>query len=83
MATIGNPPQPEILPPSQSSNTAATTIAMNDHAFSNKKQMNYEMFPGRNLFFCRGRLMTSREYWAFLIALVILLVPSALFFAFT
>ncbi|KAH8556461.1 DHHC palmitoyltransferase-domain-containing protein [Umbelopsis sp. PMI_123] len=56
---------------------------MNDHAFSNKKQMNYEMFPGRNLFFCRGRLMTSREYWAFLIALVILLVPSALFFAFT
>ncbi|KAI8581860.1 hypothetical protein K450DRAFT_229601 [Umbelopsis ramanniana AG] len=83
MSTIGNQLQPEILPTSRSSNTATTTIAINDHAAANNKQRNYQVFPGQNRFFCQGRLMTSREYWAFLTALVILLVPSALFFAFT
>lgn len=44
---------------------------------------NYQMFPGRNKFFCGGRLMTSREYWAFLLALVLLIGPSVLFGIFT
>lgn len=82
MTSIGGQQQPGILPTSRSSNLA-TTAYTNDHNTKGKQQRNYQLFPGRNRFFCRGRLMTSREYWAFLIALVILLIPSALFFAFT
>ncbi|KAJ2956191.1 hypothetical protein NQZ79_g7917 [Umbelopsis isabellina] len=59
------------------------TSGQNGQEFTAKQQRNYQVFPGRNLFFCWGRLMTSRAYWAFLIALMILFVPSALFFAFT
>jgi palmitoyltransferase ZDHHC9/14/18 len=55
----------------------------NGHEPVAKQQQNYQVFPGRNHFFCRGRLMTSRAYWAFLVALLFLSVPSALFLAFT
>lgn len=44
---------------------------------------NYQVFPGRNKFFCGGRLMTSREYWAFILALVFVIAPSVLFGIFT
>ncbi|KAI8141573.1 DHHC palmitoyltransferase-domain-containing protein [Fennellomyces sp. T-0311] len=44
---------------------------------------NYKLFPGRNKFFCGGRFMTSREYWAFILALVLLIAPSVLFGIFT
>ncbi|KAI9313561.1 DHHC palmitoyltransferase-domain-containing protein, partial [Dichotomocladium elegans] len=44
---------------------------------------NYQVFPGRNKFFCGGRFMTSREYWAFLLALILLITPSVLFGIFT
>ncbi|KAI7868939.1 DHHC palmitoyltransferase-domain-containing protein [Spinellus fusiger] len=48
-----------------------------------KTTRNYQVFPGRNKFFCDGRLMTSREYWAFLIAFVLLVGPCVLFLIFT
>jgi hypothetical protein len=48
-----------------------------------KSQRNYEVFPGRNRFFCGGRVMTSREYYAFAFALILLIAPCALFAAFT
>ncbi|KAF9304279.1 Eukaryotic peptide chain release factor GTP-binding subunit [Mortierella antarctica] len=44
---------------------------------------NYKVFPGRNMFFCRGRIMTSRDFPAFLIAIMLLLVPTGLFHGFT
>ncbi|KAG2185958.1 hypothetical protein INT43_002396 [Umbelopsis isabellina] len=46
-------------------------------------QKNYQVFPGRNKFFCGGRVITSREYYAFAFAILLLLVPCALFAAFT
>ncbi|ORX60616.1 zf-DHHC-domain-containing protein [Hesseltinella vesiculosa] len=48
-----------------------------------KRQRNYQVFPGNSIFFCQGRLMTSRSYWAFCIALVLLIAPCVLFAIFT
>ncbi|KAG2189337.1 hypothetical protein INT44_004479 [Umbelopsis vinacea] len=48
-----------------------------------KNQRNYQVFPGRNRFFCGGRVMTSREYYAFALALILLIAPCALFGVFT
>ncbi|KAJ2962856.1 hypothetical protein NQZ79_g2058 [Umbelopsis isabellina] len=50
---------------------------------SSKHQKNYQVFPGRNKFFCGGRVITSREYYAFAFAILLLIVPCALFAAFT
>jgi palmitoyltransferase ZDHHC9/14/18 len=48
-----------------------------------KSQRNYQVFPGRNRFFCGGRVMTSREYFAFAFAIILLVAPCALFGVFT
>ncbi|KAI8341901.1 DHHC palmitoyltransferase-domain-containing protein [Chlamydoabsidia padenii] len=44
---------------------------------------NYERFPGNNIFFCHGRCITNRVFWAFALALFLVLVPSILFAIFT
>ncbi|KAI8883417.1 zf-DHHC-domain-containing protein [Backusella circina FSU 941] len=44
---------------------------------------NYQLFPGRTRFFCGGRLLTSRDYWAFIVAIFLLVTPSVLFGIFT
>ena len=54
-----------------------------DSTRQKKLVRNYKLFPGRNKFFCGGRFMTSREYWAFILALVLLIAPSILFGVFT
>ncbi|CAG8445824.1 14600_t:CDS:2 [Ambispora leptoticha] len=41
------------------------------------------MWPGRNRFFLGGRIITSRDFPAFLVALFALIVPCALFLSFT
>ncbi|ORX50473.1 zf-DHHC-domain-containing protein [Hesseltinella vesiculosa] len=43
----------------------------------------YQRFPGNNLFFCHGRLMTNKFIWAFLFALFMFLTPCILFAVFT
>ncbi|KAI7848706.1 DHHC palmitoyltransferase-domain-containing protein [Circinella umbellata] len=54
-----------------------------DSTRQKKLVRNYKLFPGQNKFFCGGRFMTSREYWAFILALILLIVPSILFGIFT
>ncbi|SAL95492.1 hypothetical protein [Absidia glauca] len=48
-----------------------------------KRQRNYQQFPGNSTFFCGGRLMTSQAHWAFPIALFLVVAPSVLFGVFT
>ncbi|CAO3613453.1 unnamed protein product [Cunninghamella blakesleeana] len=44
---------------------------------------NYEQFPGNNVFLFKGRILTSRAFWAFAIAIILLCGPSILFAIFT
>ncbi|KAG0275780.1 Palmitoyltransferase zdhhc14 [Linnemannia exigua] len=48
-----------------------------------KPVRNYKVFAGRNLFFCGGRIMTSRDFPAFFVAVLLLTVPTGLFHGFT
>lgn len=55
------------------------------HQVNNKKGRRrlYQEWPGRNRFFFGGRIMTSRDFPAFLVALSALIIPSGLFMGFT
>lgn len=44
---------------------------------------NYQLFPGQTRFLCGGRLVTSRDYRAFVAGLFIFLTPTVLFAIFT
>ncbi|KAF9436413.1 Eukaryotic peptide chain release factor GTP-binding subunit [Entomortierella beljakovae] len=44
---------------------------------------NYKVFPGRNMFFCGGRIMTSHDFPAFFMAVMLVLVPTGLFYGFS
>ncbi|KAI1306744.1 Palmitoyltransferase zdhhc14 [Mortierella claussenii] len=54
-----------------------------DYLHQGKSVRNYKIFPGRNIFLCGGRIMTSRDFPAFLMAIMLILVPTGLFHGFT
>ncbi|KAI9274643.1 DHHC palmitoyltransferase-domain-containing protein [Phascolomyces articulosus] len=75
---------------SHNNSTTATPVLLDHpsrpHVYDQGKQhhqKNYQVFPGRNKFFCDGRLMTSREYGAFTITVILLVAPCVLFAVFT
>ncbi|KAK3835196.1 MAG: hypothetical protein JOS17DRAFT_560616 [Linnemannia elongata] len=82
---IGSTHHNEIQLPSADSGVLGTE---NDHGeddflHQSKPVRNYKLFPGRNLFFCGGRIMTSRDFPAFFVAVLLLTVPTGLFHGFT
>ncbi|CAO3673338.1 unnamed protein product [Rhizopus stolonifer] len=44
---------------------------------------NYQIFPGNTRFLCGGRLVTSKDYRAFVVALFLFFIPVILFCIFT
>ncbi|KAF9155087.1 Palmitoyltransferase zdhhc14 [Linnemannia schmuckeri] len=54
-----------------------------DFLHQGKPVRNYKVFPGRNRFFCGGRIMTSRDFPAFFVAILLLIIPTGLFHGFT
>ncbi|GAN04576.1 conserved hypothetical protein [Mucor ambiguus] len=53
------------------------------YVFKNQPFRNYQIFPGHTRFLLGGRLVTSRDYRAFIAALFILISPTVLFAIFT
>ncbi|KAI9280647.1 hypothetical protein BY458DRAFT_430474 [Sporodiniella umbellata] len=47
------------------------------------KKRNYQLYVGKTIFFCGGRLLTSQALWAFTVSCVLTLVPAVLFLVFT
>ncbi|XP_065584028.1 palmitoyltransferase ZDHHC14-like [Artemia franciscana] len=47
-----------------------------------KKHRKWEKFPGRNKFYCNGRLMTAKQTGVFYITVLLIVFTSGLFFAF-
>ncbi|KAF9933451.1 Palmitoyltransferase zdhhc14 [Linnemannia zychae] len=78
-------PRNDIQLPNADSGVLGTENDHGEDEFLNqgKPVRNYKIFPGRNLFFCGGRIMTSRDFPAFLVAVLLLTMPTGLFHGFT
>ncbi|KAI8394128.1 DHHC palmitoyltransferase-domain-containing protein [Radiomyces spectabilis] len=83
-------PVTTVADPSLEENTALNATTPSERPtpkrvtnLNRSRSRNYQVFPGRNKFFCGGRLMTSREYWAFSVAMILLVAPCVVFGIFT
>jgi hypothetical protein len=71
------------MQPAMTSSGLVINADEHDYLNQGKPIRNYKVFPGRNVFLCGGRIMTSRDFPAFAMAVMLILVPTGLFHGFT
>ena len=49
---------------------------------TNRLQRKWEIFPGRNLFYCNGRIVMAQKAGIFYLTVALIVITSALFFGF-
>ena len=59
-----------------------TKMAVANNHHQQRMQRKWEVFPGRNSFYCNGRIVMAKKAGIFYLTVVLIVVTSALFFAF-
>ncbi|XP_060113576.1 palmitoyltransferase ZDHHC18 [Heteronotia binoei] len=76
------PPGTPAAPPSSAEPPRAASLPLPAAAPPDRQRRKWEVFPGRNRFYCGGRLMLARHGGVFLLTLGLVVLTSGLFFAF-
>ncbi|KAF9969484.1 Palmitoyltransferase zdhhc14 [Actinomortierella ambigua] len=69
-------------PAAAGGNTVAAATAATETEETHENSLwvrRYKVFPGQNVFLLHGRIMTSRDFPAFIVAVLLILVPTGLF----
>lgn len=74
---------PKLVPPEKKEENKEIEMEfVGKSVVEGEKRLLYEIFPSKNKFYCGGRLLTGPDRWRFYVAVLMLWIPSGLWFGF-